>query len=164
MRWGVQGSPTLPIRLREQGFKRLYIGVSPSITFSKLQRTLGETLSPFFSRSFCASAEPPLLEILKSEHRRAFIQYTRHDSYIRDMTHTSETWLIHQRHDSYIRDMTHISETWLIKIKNRDMTHISETWLIYQNNDSYIRDMTHISETCLVCKRHDSCVRDMTCM
>ena len=41
------------------------------------------------------------------------------------------------------------------------MTHISETCLICKRHDSCIRAMTHISETCLIYKRHASYVRDM---
>jgi len=52
---------------------------------------------------------------------------TTDDSFIWDITHSYETWLIHMRHDSFICDMTH--------------SYV--TWLIYMWHDSYICDMTH---------------------
>jgi len=77
-----------------------------------------------------------------------------HDSFIWDMTHSCETWLIHVRYDSFIWDMPHSYETWLIHMRHDsfmwDMIHLYETCLIHMRHDSFIWDMTHSYETWLV--------------
>ena len=64
-----------------------------------------------------------------------------HASFIRGMTHTRVTWLIHRWHDSVTVDMPHYRVTWLIHTCHAsftcDMTHLLVTWLIYMWLDSF---------------------------
>ena len=60
-----------------------------------------------FAQAFHVSSHDRVSDALFSSCQETWLIHKRHDSYIRDMTHTQETWLIHKRHDSYTRDMTH---------------------------------------------------------
>ena len=75
-------------------------------------------------------------------------------SFIRDMTHSPKTWLIHQRHDSLVWDATHLVKIWLIHPRHdsfiRDTTHSPKTRLIHERHDSSIRVTTHSSDTRLI--------------
>ena len=53
-----------------------------------------------------------------------------HDSFIWDMTHSCETWLLHMRHDSFIWDMTHSYETWLLHMRHDSFIWDSAEWSI----------------------------------
>jgi len=113
------------------------------------------------------------------------IRAVKHDSYIWEMNHTYETWLIqnhiyeiwfplwvphsvescliHMRHDSFVWDMTHSYEMWLIHMRHEsfiwDVTHSYETWIIHMRHESFI---WHSYETWLIHMRHDSFIWDMT--
>ena len=83
-----------------------------------------------------------------------------HESFIRDMTHSNVTRLIHMWHDSFICDMTHSYVTWLIRMWHDvficDMTHSYVSWRIHMWHDSFICDMTHSYVTWLIHMWHDS--------
>jgi len=81
-----------------------------------------------------------------------------HDSFVRDITRSYVTWLIHKWHDSFIYDMTDSCVTWL-----RHMTHSCVIWRIHmwcgiQNGTLahvHLRN-EHASTTWLIRAWHDS--------
>ena len=111
-----------------------------------------------------------------------------HDSFIWDMTHPHEAWLIRMRHNSFkcdfnttesdvwrfnmwygsfAWDMTHSYETWLIRMRHDSFKwdfHVTyhEIWRYNVWHDSFIWDVTHSYETWLIHMRHDSFAWDMS--
>jgi len=80
--------------------------------------------------------------------------YVWHGSFIR------VTWLIHMCNGSFIRDVAHSSVTWLIHMWHGSFIRV--TWLIHMCNGSFICDMAHSSVTWLIHMWHGSFMCHLT--
>jgi len=78
------------------------------------------------------------------------------------VTHKCMTLLINVWNHSYMYDMTHKRESWLILMRSGYELHSCVTWRIDMWHDSFICDMTRSCVTWLIHMWHDALICDMT--